>query len=118
MLVLAAREYPIHTQGQGLQGTAAWLHVRPHPILLCLPLQGCLGSGGGGPPPCQRALWAWYMVPFKVRQTAAGPAAQPFLLSALCSGPFDSGTRPLYVVLASPSRPDPPMAGDFLCIWR
>ena len=48
--MLAARGYSTHTRGQGLQGTAAWLHVRPHPILLCLPLQGCLGSSGGGPP--------------------------------------------------------------------
>ena len=116
--MLAARGYPTHTRGQDLQGTAAWLPVRPHPNLLCLPLQGCLGSGEGGPPPCQRALRAWYTVPFKVRQTAAGPAAQPFLLSALCSGPFDLGTRPLYVALALLGRADPPMAADFLCIWR
>ncbi|KAI4561982.1 hypothetical protein MJG53_017036 [Ovis ammon polii x Ovis aries] len=33
------------------------------------------------------------------------------------TGPFDSGTRPLYVALASLGRADPPMAADFLCIW-
>lgn len=116
--MLGACGNPTDTRDQGLWGTAAWLPVRPHPVLLSLPLQGCLGSRGGGSPPCQWALWAWYTVPFKVRQTAAGPAAQPFLLSALCSGPFDLGTTPLYAVLASPGRPDPPTARDCLCIWR
>ena len=117
--MLAAWGNPSDTRGQGLQGAAAWLPVRPHSVLLGLPRQGCLGSGGGGSPaPCQRALRAWYTVSSKVRQTAAGPAAQPFLLSALCSGPFDLGTRPLYAVLASLGRPDPPTAGDCLCIWR
>ncbi|KAI4530231.1 hypothetical protein MG293_020087 [Ovis ammon polii] len=39
---------------------------------------------------------------------------------SLCeeTGPFDSGTRPLYVALASLGRANPPMAADFLCIWR
>lgn len=58
-------------------------------------------------PPRQRALRAWHSVPFKVRQTAAGPSTRPFLLSLLCSGPFDLRTRPLYAAPASPGPPQP-----------
>ena len=96
--------HPTQPQCRPLQ--PAWLWVRPYPILLCLPPQGFWKSpglpGGGAALPvgavdlARRAL--------KVRQTAAGPAARPFLLSLCVQALLIWGTRPLYAAPALPGR--------------
>ena len=75
----------------------------PTPVPLFLPRQGIWESpgfprrGGGGRAPCRS----------RCARLQAAPRPRPFLPSPFCSGPFDWGTRPLYVALglAGPPRP-------------
>lgn len=110
----AAREHCIHICRQAPEGASAGLHVTPPgPALpptaevlekpraareaveegLPLPV-GAVGRPGM--PGCSRCA-----------RLQLAPRPRPFLLSPFCSGPFDLGTRPLYVALglARPLRP-------------
>lgn len=117
---------PTHTRCQGLEGAAVWLHVRPHPVLVCLPLQGFWkspvlpgerwrrgrpASGRCGPgTPCPSRCARLQLAP------PPGPFFSPFCVQALLiceQGPFMQ-RRPHQ----ARRSPVPPLAGDFLFIWH
>lgn len=127
-LVLAGSWYqllpwasPTHTRCQGLEGAAVWLHVRPHPVLVCLPLQGFWkspvlpgerwrrgrpASGRCGPgTPCPSRCARLQLAP------PPGPFFSPFCVRALLiceQGPFMQ-RRPHQ----APPQPSPTLGRGF-----